>query len=1170
MSASQPLAPPVVSVTVVHDPGAWFDETLRALAAQDYSSLRHVFLVTGVGDSDRRSSERPSFDDVDQRIRAVLPDAFVRPVAGNPGFGPVANEILRLVEGDGGLFLVCHDDVALSRSAVRTLVTELMRSNAGIVGPKLVDWDEPRRLQHVGLGLDRFGEVDPVIDDGEFDQEQHDAVSDVFVLPTACLLVRADLFRSLGGFDPAISFHGDDVDLCWRAHLTGARVVVVPDAKVRHRERLPDRRPDLSHRALAARHRMRSVVTLTGSSRLAVRLVQLVLLTLAELVVGLFTGRFGEAWASLRALVGLVPRSLSIFARRRVVRPRRIVPEREILAVQARGSARLNSFVRSRETATFVGTESTVRRWREVSFGPVLAWFLVVLGVVVGSRSFIRNGVPPVGEFLELPLGPSDLWTSFRSGFDGRGVGRSVANPTGWALSGVLGVVALGRMALLSTVSVVGSSLVGALGVWRLLSVFPLSRARVVGLVVYVGSPMVPFALGVGDRTLLVWYAALPWMLHLTSRAAGLAAADPTAARSADGDGLVDGLQPVGRRDVVRLTAALALVTAVAAAFVPPIVVAWPVAAALVGVATLLARGSIVVAARFVGAGVVSAVSAVVLNLPWSASWDGGTLWSPVSAARQPRDLVDILSLTGSDGGIERLGAALVIPLLVAVAVARAWRLTWAVRGLLLTAVFGAALVASESGLFDRGIPDRSLLLVPVALGWAIGAAALVEGTGSDVLEQGFGWRQPVAVAANLAVVVGLVPGVMSIGDGAWGAPPTPLPGLIATQFPVDAARGDHRVLYVGDARLIPVPSREYAPGIAVAVTDAGPLDATDADPQGSAPADETIDRALDLMSTSSTLRVGRLLAPLGIRYIVVPETDGLSSTDDRPLPVADGLVESLQNQLDIGAVYGLPSLRIFENLSWIPVAAVLTGSTAEASDLAGEDVLARSDLSRAVAAMPGLDAGEPSGTATVPAGVLHVAIPFDDRLELRLDGVEVPPRPGFGITTAFDIERPGTAVLTYRSDPARTWWIAAQALLWTVVALLAASPRSPFGRGRTVLVRDETLIDLDLDVSGSMAVPGEVLATAEVPAALDGISGDEPTGHEAPGDDSDDDGNLDGPPPASTRPGLVVEPPRVEAQGDDDSLATLVTNLDRSDEPGDIDWDDIDRDLGLPPGGRS
>src|SRR5262249_10432085 len=152
---------------------------------------------------------------------------------------------------------------------------------------------------------DRFGEVDPITEPGEYDQEQHDAVADVFVLPSACVLVRADLFRALGGYDPAISFYGDDVDLCWRAHLGGARVVVAPQARVRHREELAVRRPELNHDTLQARHRMRAVATLTAGGRLPMRSLELALLTVTELFVGLFTARLGEAWASLRAFVGL-------------------------------------------------------------------------------------------------------------------------------------------------------------------------------------------------------------------------------------------------------------------------------------------------------------------------------------------------------------------------------------------------------------------------------------------------------------------------------------------------------------------------------------------------------------------------------------------------------------------------------------------------------------------------------------------------------------------------------------------------------------------------------------------------------------------------------------------------------------------------------------------------
>ena len=206
-----------------------------------------------------------------------------------------------------GFFLICHDDVAPEPGALRLMVEELYRSNAGAVGPKLVDWDDSSVLQAVGLGMDRFGEIDPVIEPGEVDQEQHDGVRDVFVLPSAYLLVRADLFRELGGFDPAIDFYGEDTELCWRIHHSGARVVVVPSARVRHLGQLRQRRPDLRHGLMRARHRMRSVATLTGASRLPARSIEMVLLTLVELVVGLFTARFGQAWNSFRALLGLVP-----------------------------------------------------------------------------------------------------------------------------------------------------------------------------------------------------------------------------------------------------------------------------------------------------------------------------------------------------------------------------------------------------------------------------------------------------------------------------------------------------------------------------------------------------------------------------------------------------------------------------------------------------------------------------------------------------------------------------------------------------------------------------------------------------------------------------------------------------------------------------------------------
>jgi GT2 family glycosyltransferase len=537
MPTDAPVAPPVVAVVVVHDPGPWFDQTLASLAAQDYPNLNSLFLLTG--DTDEALAGE---------ITSALPDAFVRPLGGNPGFGAAANEVLRLVEGGSGFFLFCHDDVALDGDAVRMMVEELYRSNAGVVGPKLVSWDDPAVLQHVGLGLDRFGEVDPITEAGEYDQEQHDAVRDVFALPSACLLVRADLFRALGGFDPAINLHGDDIELCWRIHLSGARVVVAPQARVRHREELEVRRPDLDHDALRARHRMRTVATLTSGGRLPLRALEMTVLTLVEMVVGLFTGRIGESWASLRALIGLVPRTPALLARRRTVVKLRQVPDDEILDLQNHGSARLSSYLRAHDTATYVGVERNVRRWRSRSLGPAIAWVVVVAGILLASRTMIDTRVPSVGEFLPLPDSPGDLWRDFAAAWSPAGLGNTTANPTGWAAVALASPLWFARSGLGLTVIVVGLVLLGVAGAWKLATIFPTNRARVTALVVYAAVPLTPGVISTGRLTALVTYAAVPWFVHLLRGAVGIGTADP----SVTGDGLVDGLFELSTRERAR------------------------------------------------------------------------------------------------------------------------------------------------------------------------------------------------------------------------------------------------------------------------------------------------------------------------------------------------------------------------------------------------------------------------------------------------------------------------------------------------------------------------------------------------------------------------------------------------------------------------------------------
>ena len=156
------VAPAVVAVLVTSDPGPWLEDALARLAAQDYPALSVLVLDNG------------SSDDPTPRIAAALPRAFVRRLATNVGFAAAANDALALVEG-ATFLLFCHDDVVLEPDAVRVMVEEAYRSNAGIVGPKLVDYDHPEVLLEVGMAVDHYGVPFSGIEPGEIDQEQHDA-----------------------------------------------------------------------------------------------------------------------------------------------------------------------------------------------------------------------------------------------------------------------------------------------------------------------------------------------------------------------------------------------------------------------------------------------------------------------------------------------------------------------------------------------------------------------------------------------------------------------------------------------------------------------------------------------------------------------------------------------------------------------------------------------------------------------------------------------------------------------------------------------------------------------------------------------------------------------------------------------------------------------------------
>jgi len=1015
---------------------------MAALADQDYPNLALLVI------------DAASAEEVKPRVGHAAPGAFVRRLEDNPGFGAAANDVLDVVDG-AAFYLVCHDDIAPEPDVVRLLVEEAYRSNAAIVGPKLVNWDDPRRLLQVGEGIDHAGYAMPLVERGELDQEQHDAVQDVFTVPGACTLVRSDLFAELGGFDEGIDYLFDDVSLCWRAHIAGARVIVAPDARVRHLEALGLRRPVDDRRALQSRHRLRVVLSSCSLLGLAVAIPKLAVLNTAEVLYALVVGRTRHARDVAGAWLWNLRRLDELRGARQQVRSFRRVTDSELRHIMARGSARLSQFLRGQIGGGDDRLSGLARTGRDAAGVlrsgtfrvAAVVWAGIALVLLAGSRHLVTRGVPSVGELVPFTSSPVDLFRAWFSGWHTAGLGSESPNPTAFGAVGVLGLLFGGAMGMLRTILTLGLIPIGAFGVYQLAKPAGSRFAQIAALLVYVSNPLPYNALASGRWGALAMYAAAPTMVLILARASRLAPF-----------GLFDGNPGPGLRirSPRQLTLALGVVTAIVGIIFPAVVgvvVAIAVSLVLGSVLVYSARGS----SRILAVGLGAAGLAVLLHLPWSIDFlVPGTPLSAltgVEAASGSDDLADLLRFQVGPLGGAPLGWAFLVSAALPLLIGRGERHAWAVRGWTMAVVFWGLAWTSQRGSLPVTLPAAEVLLVPAAVGLALAAAMGVAAFEVDLPGYRFGWRQIASGIAATAVAVGTIPVLGAAFDGRWEMPAGDHARALSF-MDTESDAGAFRVLWLGDPAALPLAGWELSEGVAYATTDGGTprlenlLVGSDDGRTG------LLADALDLARGGQTARLGRLLAPMGVRYVVVPERLAPAPFSSEARPIPRGLMATLDAQLDLEPLDVPAGLTVFRNEAFygsraaVPLRAAPPGG-------GGISATAGLDLSSATPVLP--DEGgylHWSGPIEADSFVLFSAA-HSERWQLSVDGSAAELTKPFGWGMGFEVESAGQGSLRFRTPPLRYALLALQALGWLLAlrALLrirltpSAAPPSHVGR---------------------------------------------------------------------------------------------------------------------------
>ncbi len=160
----------------------------------------------------------------------------------NLGFCGGYDEALHELEGQFSYYVLMNTDIEVRDGWLEPLTRWMdTHPECGACAPKLHSWRDNRVFEYAGAAgglIDRFGYPfcrGRVLDMVEQDCGQYDALpNEVFWASGACLMVRSEVFHSLGGFDRRFFAHMEEIDLCWRMQLAGKSVCVVPQSTVYH------------------------------------------------------------------------------------------------------------------------------------------------------------------------------------------------------------------------------------------------------------------------------------------------------------------------------------------------------------------------------------------------------------------------------------------------------------------------------------------------------------------------------------------------------------------------------------------------------------------------------------------------------------------------------------------------------------------------------------------------------------------------------------------------------------------------------------------------------------------------------------------------------------------------------------------------------------------------
>ncbi|MEX2275378.1 MAG: glycosyltransferase family 2 protein [Actinomycetota bacterium] len=1013
--------PTVLAVLVVSDGAPWLRSCLQGLSAQTYPRLGVVAVDNGSRDGSREILER-----------ALGPRRVVE-LRRNAGLAGAVDRALDLpVAEEADFLLVIHDDTALEPDTVARLVeTTNTVERAGIVGPKVVDWDDPRVLREVGRSTDRFGHPTQPLQDGEIDHGQYDRVLEVLFVSSCAMLVSREVWQTVGGLDERLTSHHEDLDLCWRARMAGFRVVMTPSARVRHVAATSSgRREDVdrhrSERYYGERASLAAMLKNYSLPSLLLLLPLFALIGIGRLLLLTLTRRFEDAWELLAAWGWNVAHLPGTLARRRRSQRARTVSDREIRRFMESATFRLPRWVDdankilAEQQQIDEGEEGFKVRAHAASLvrqHPALVGMIVAAAVVflAGGRILGAQDLGG-GALAAFPASAAGFFRELVSGVRTTGLGGADAASPALAPLGATSWLTFGDPSLAQRLLLVLLPVLAAGLLYRAL--FRLTSERVSSTLAagcYGVCAATLWSLSEGRIDVLVALCVVPVLIERVSAA----------------------FSPDPPQSWRRIAIGTGITLAIGVAFLPAVVLPFAV---VLAVFALTAGSTIGRGLRTMLAGVAIGAALVFPLVPTLIAAPGPSFSSLIGSPSFERIVRVVIGPAPGDWEVAWFLPVAAIASLVVVARehrATANRIAIAT----LAAIFLAWL--SAAGWLPAPLSNLPAYTALVAAGEAMligfGAASLISG---GIGREAFGARQVLSAVLTGVLTLGLALQVLAASVGEWQVRDDGLPPAWSVVSEQGGSAG-FRVLWLGrpDGGVFPAPGgdpigvvAQNGASVRYGLTGREGVVALDTGRPDRGSGYGTLEETLTELLSGQNRHTGALLAPFGIRFVV-------SGAGDLPMPAQ----QRLEEQLDLDRESS-GELTIYRNARSFPQAATVPADERFLEAAGRGDPLD-------VAALPTLRGAEPmdpveggwDGRAPREGpGFAFVADQFVSGWNLEQGGNERSASRAFGWAIGFETEpAPGPVHVRFGAQWIRTMQILILAALWLTALWVTRKPVS-------------------------------------------------------------------------------------------------------------------------------